>query len=116
MNYRRRHMGISSAPPCHPTDLFCRSVQWALRAGVWSPYAQSSIVPAQYFRNQAKIDDYLSHSSFLRDINNERPNDTQPVSGAALEAPLKGRDDSARNPTYKKAIAELESFVLIAFE
>lgn len=111
-------MGISSAPPCHPTDLFCRSVQWALRA-VWTPYAQSSIVPAQYFRNQAKIEDYLSHSSFLRDINNERMNDTQPVSGAAVldEGTMSGnRDDTARNTTYKRAIAALDNLVLIAFE
>ena len=112
-------MGISSAPPCHPTDLFCRSVQWALRSGVWSPYAQSSIVPAQYFRNQAKIEDYLSHSSFLRDINNERMNDTQPFSGAAVlgEGPLPDNSNyTARNSTYKKAIAALDNLVLIAFE
>lgn len=111
-------MGISSSPPCRPTDFFCKATQWALRTGVWTPYAQSSVVPAQYFRNQAKIDEYLSHSSFLKDINNERANDTQPHSGAGIRRTVStaAREEDARNATYKAALSSLNNFVTIAFE
>jgi palmitoyl-protein thioesterase len=110
-------MGISSSPPCQPTDLFCKATQWALRAGVWTPYAQSSVVPAQYFRNQAKIDEYLSHESFLKDINNERANDTQPHSGAGVSAwTLQAQEEiKPRNVTYKAALTSLNNFVTFAF-
>lgn len=105
------HMGISSAPPCGPTEFFCKAAQLALRAGAWTPYAQSSVVPAQYFRNQASMQDYLSHDSFLRDINNERRNDTQPISGASENA----EHDSPRNASYAKALQTLTNFVMFAF-
>lgn len=81
-------------------------------------------MPAQYFRNQLHIEDYLKHSSFLRDINNERLNDTQPISGAGeanAVSPLldaeydEGGDVAPRNSTYKKAITSLNNFVLVAF-
>lgn len=110
-----RHLGISSSPPCKPTDFFCKATQWALRTGVWTPYAQSSVVPAQYFRNQAKIDEYLSHDSFLKDINNERANDTQPQSGAGVTLVTAG-SPTPRNETYKAALSNLNNFVTFAFE
>jgi palmitoyl-protein thioesterase len=111
-------MGISSAPPCKPTEFFCKAAQIALRAGAWTPYAQSSVVPAQYFRNQASIQDYLEHDSFLRDINNERWNDTQPVSGADHQHNLAARarhDHQERNTSYIDAVKSLDNFVLFAF-
>jgi palmitoyl-protein thioesterase len=108
-------MGISSSPPCHPTDFFCKTTQWALKVGVWTPYAQNGVVPAQYFRNQAKIEEYLAHSSFLKDINNERANDTQPISGADVGT-SDNKEYISRNETYKQNIADLNNFVLLAFE
>lgn len=111
-------MGISSAPPCKPTDFFCKATQWALRTGVWTPYAQNGVVPAQYFRNQAKIDEYLSHDSFLKDINNERANDTQPHSGAGVSSSWNTDEEefAPRNKTYKAALSAINNFVTFAFE
>lgn len=109
------HMGISSSPPCKPTDFFCKATQWALRTGVWTPYAQNGVVPAQYFRNQAKIDEYLSHDSFLKDINNERASDNQPRSGAGIRLSTPGQD-IPRNETYKAAFSTINNFVTFAFE
>ncbi|ANB11435.1 hypothetical protein AWJ20_4245 [Sugiyamaella lignohabitans] len=40
---------------------------------VWSTYAQTHVVAAQYFRNPDNLDLYLNRSNFLADINNERP-------------------------------------------
>lgn len=37
-----------------------------------------AVIPAQYFRDQSNIAQYLEHNDFLRDINNERVNDDQP--------------------------------------
>lgn len=76
------------------------------------------VVPAQYFRNQAKIEEYLSHSSFLRDINNERWNDTQPISGAEKPSGVLNEegDTSPRNESYKAALTGLNNLVLLAFE
>ena len=110
-------MGISSAPPCGPTEFFCKAAQLALRAGAWTPYAQSNVVPAQYFRNQASIQDYLEHDSFLRDINNERQNDTQPVSGArsSWKRYTSAANQPPRNESYVHALQSLENFVLFAF-
>jgi len=82
---------------------------------VWTPYAQSGVVPAQYFRNQAKIDEYLSHESFLKDINNERANDTQPRSGAGLSSSNEDKNVQ-RNDTYKEGLLNLNNFVTFAFE
>lgn len=108
-------MGISSSPPCKPTDFFCKATQWALRTGVWTPYAQNGVVPAQYFRNQAKIDEYLSHNSFLKDINNERASDNQPRSGAGTAPGALGKE-LPRNETYKVALSSINNFVTFAFE
>jgi palmitoyl-protein thioesterase len=44
------HLGVARLPPCSQGDLLCRASEWALRAGVWTAYAQSHVVPAQYFR------------------------------------------------------------------
>ena len=56
---------------------------------------QSRLVPAQYFRDPNQYDDYLEHSNFLADINNER---------------------LLKNKTYKENLEKLERFVMYLFE
>ena len=52
-------------------------------------------MPAQYFRDPLQYDDYLEHSNFLADINNER---------------------ALKNETYKENLKKLEKFVMYLFE
>ena len=56
---------------------------------------QNKLVPAQYFRNPKDLENYLEHSNFLADLNNER---------------------TIRNNTYKENIQKLERFVMYVFE
>ena len=58
------HLGVARLPPCGNGDLLCRATEWALRAGVWTTYAQSKVIPAQYFRNQEDIARYLVSSGW----------------------------------------------------
>ena len=127
-------MGIASAPLCSAADLLCKTAAWALKAGAWTSYAQNNsawalvaehkasilrsaaVIPAQYFRSQDHIDEYLSHSSILRDLNNERANDTQPVLSGLETSDDNDDDVSPRNETYKKAITSLNNLVLFNFE
>lgn len=45
-----QHMGVARLPPCSEGDFLCKASEWALKAGAWTGYAQSHIVPAQYNR------------------------------------------------------------------
>ncbi|GAA96938.1 uncharacterized protein L969DRAFT_19811 [Mixia osmundae IAM 14324] len=111
------HMGVSELPPCRPGDLVCRASEWALRAGVYTDYAQTSVVPAQYFRNQDDIAPYLRKNLWLRLINNERWGDGQ-VGGSEDyldEHESEGADESERNATYADNLASLSNLVLIRF-
>ena len=56
---------------------------------------QNKLVPAQYFRNPEDLENYLEHSNFLADLNNER---------------------KVKNNTYKENIKKLERFVMYVFE
>jgi len=56
---------------------------------------QSRLVPAQYFRDINQYDNYLEHSNFLADINNER---------------------ALKNQTYKRNLERLEKFIMYVFE
>lgn len=40
---------------------------------VYSDFIQSKIVQAQYFKDPYRLEEYLQKSTFLADINNERP-------------------------------------------
>lgn len=71
-----------------------------LKGNTWSDYVQSHLVPAQYYRsvNESTGEpsaDYLEHSNFLADINNER---------------------STKNKTYVENLASLDKFVMYMFE
>lgn len=56
---------------------------------------QGKVVPAQYFRDPEDMENYLEHSAFLADINNER---------------------EVKNQTYKENLASLRKFVMFIFE
>ncbi|GAA5876950.1 hypothetical protein JCM3774_000549 [Rhodotorula dairenensis] len=115
-----QHMGISALPPCPPGSSpfsFCKLMHLSLvREGVYSTWAQRNIVPAQYFRDPDRIDEYLDRNAFLRDINNERIGDVQPDH---LDDNNGGgqRSDSSppRNATYKDNFSSLNRFVMFRF-
>ncbi|BGP43124.1 hypothetical protein JCM10449v2_007148 [Rhodotorula kratochvilovae] len=109
-----QHMGISELPPCPPKSSPlspCKLMHLSLvRSGIYTPWAQHNIVPAQYFRDPKRIDEYLAQNDFLRDINNERVGDAQvgdEAHGAGEEEP--------RNATYKANLAALDKLVLFRF-
>lgn len=88
------HNGISEFQSCSPTDWVCKGAWGLLRLNTWSSFVQSRLVPAQYYRDPAQYEQYLEHSNFLADINNER---------------------EAKNETYKQNLATLEKFVMYMF-
>ncbi|KAK4046632.1 hypothetical protein OIV83_005915 [Microbotryomycetes sp. JL201] len=110
-----QHMGISAVPPCPPgSSPFspCRLMHLSLvREGMYSSWAQHNIVPAQYFREQARIDDYLAVNQFLADINNERVGDEQ----VDVFKDLAGAQGEPRNSTYKHNFASLNKLILLRF-
>lgn len=66
-----QHMGITQLPDCAFGSMICRLINHMLENGVYSGYAQSHLVPAQYFRDtrsQERFDQYMSKNTFLRDI------------------------------------------------
>ncbi|KAJ5884794.1 hypothetical protein N7495_009304 [Penicillium taxi] len=95
VTYGSQHNGISEFQSCKLGDWFCNSAEALLRSGTWADFVQSHIVPAQYFRDPEELDQYLEHSNFLADINNER---------------------AIKNEAYKKRLASLNKFVMYMFE
>ena len=55
---------------------------------------QSKLVPAQYYRDPADMENYLLYSNWLADVNNER---------------------ASKNGTYKKNLGKLEKFWMYKF-
>lgn len=95
VTFGSQHNGISEFQNCGATDWVCKGAQALLRSNTWSHFVQSRLVPAQYFRDPEQLDDYLEHSNFLADINNER---------------------ELKNQTYKENLEKLERFVMYLFE
>lgn len=95
ITFGAQHNGISEFQTCGPYDWLCKGAQGLLRSNTWSSYVQSHLIPAQYFRDPAQIDNYLASSNFLADINNER---------------------ALKNQTYKENLSKLERFVMYLFE
>ncbi|RYP56261.1 hypothetical protein DL771_012048 [Monosporascus sp. 5C6A] len=90
-----QHNGIVDYRACGAADWLCRGAMALLHGQTWSGWAQSRLVPAQYFRDPADMDPYLAHSNFLADINNER---------------------EQKNATYAANLANLTNFVMHMFE
>ncbi|GAA6042343.1 hypothetical protein JCM8097_003858 [Rhodosporidiobolus ruineniae] len=108
-----QHMGIWAMPPC-PADSgpfsACRLMHLSLvREGIYSGWAQSQVIPAQYWREEARIDEYLRNNRFLRDINNERVGDDE------MGAGLWDTEKEPRNKTYKENFSALNRLVLLRF-
>ncbi|SCZ91484.1 BZ3500_MvSof-1268-A1-R1_Chr1-2g01440 [Microbotryum saponariae] len=116
-----QHMGISSLPPCPPGSspfstchLFRLSL---LKNGLYSSWAQQNLLPAQYVRDEARIEDYLKVNVFLKDINNEREGDRKvgpPKDGEVVGVRVRDQGEG-RNQTYKRNFARLEKLVLLRF-
>lgn len=67
------HMGVLELPMCKDkNDWLCQRRNKILKKQVWNPSVRKSLIPAQYFRDLSKYEDYLKYSHFLADINNER--------------------------------------------
>ncbi|CAK7264311.1 hypothetical protein SEPCBS119000_000923 [Sporothrix epigloea] len=98
VTFGAQHNGISKLFECGSTDFVCRAAMAVLRGNIWSDAVQSRLVPAQYFRDVSTPEtyaQYLEHSHFLADINNERPGE--------------------RNPQYRKNLAQLSNFAMYMF-
>ncbi|GAA5822822.1 hypothetical protein JCM3770_007205 [Rhodotorula araucariae] len=115
-----QHMGISELPPCPPNSSPlspCRLMHLSLvRSGIYTPWAQRNVIPAQYFRDPTRIDEYLARNDFLRDVNNERVGDAQlAADGVAREVGENGDEVPPRNATYKANLSALDRLVLFRF-
>ncbi|KIW26008.1 uncharacterized protein PV07_09138 [Cladophialophora immunda] len=91
------HNGIAEFQKCSsPSDWICQGANALLKSStVWSDFIQSRLVPAQYYRDTKDFDNYLEHSNYLADINNER---------------------ARKNATYAQNLATLERLVMILFD
>ncbi|KAG8721358.1 hypothetical protein FRC08_013721 [Ceratobasidium sp. 394] len=99
LTFGSQHMGVSGLPSCKPGDFLCWLARNAARRGVYTNYAQTHIVQAQYFRDPRTVHDlesYLAVNTFLTDINAEAP-------------------DTGDVALYKKNLASLDALVLILF-
>lgn len=113
-------MGISSLPPCPPDSgplSPCKLMHLSLvRSGIYTPWAQHNVIPAQYYRDPKRIDEYLAGNDFLRDINNERVGDEQASEEEREGAVRDWRGEvEGRNATYKDNLASLDKLVLFRF-
>ncbi|KAI1365596.1 palmitoyl-protein thioesterase 1 [Xylaria arbuscula] len=95
ITFGSQHNGIVDYRACSGADWLCRGAMALLHSNTWTSFVQSRLVPAQYFRDPADLDSYLSYSNFLADINNER---------------------ALKNATYAEHIAALDNFVMYMFE
>lgn len=97
ITFGSQHNGIVNFQNCGTYDFVCKGAQLLLKFGTWTETVQKQLVPAQYFRDPAaqEYENYLLHSNFLADINNER---------------------ELKNETYKENLASLETFVMYMFD
>jgi palmitoyl-protein thioesterase len=96
LTFGSQHNGIAEFQACaSPTDWVCQGANAILKSStVWSDFVQSRLVPAQYYRDTTDMENYLEHSNFLADVNNERP---------------------TKNKTYADNLARLHKFVMVVF-
>ncbi|CAK9438232.1 uncharacterized protein LODBEIA_P24850 [Lodderomyces beijingensis] len=89
------HMGVMEMPLCkNDKDWICKRRNQFLKRQVWYDNVQKAILPAQYFRDPFNLDEYLEHSYFLADINNER---------------------TTKNSTYSNRFANINKLLLVTF-
>jgi len=95
ITFGSQHMGVSDLPLCGPWDIPCQIARRAARGGVYTDWAQSNLVQAQYYRDPNQLPAYLNHSRFLASINNE--------------------NSSHINTTYATHLSSLNKLVLVLF-
>lgn len=95
VTFGSQHNGISEFQSCKTGDWICNGAEALLRSGQWTDFVQSHLVPAQYFRDPEAMEDYLEHSNFLADINNER---------------------ELKNVDYRKRLERLNRFAMFMFD
>jgi palmitoyl-protein thioesterase len=86
-------MGVGSFPQC-TGGVFCKYINKLVGTAVYFSFVQNHVGPAGYFKDIGNYQNYLSYSSFLADLNNEK---------------------SEKNQTYKEKFSNLEKVVLIKF-
>lgn len=69
-------MGIGSLPKIN-CPVVCDWINSAVAKFIYNDYFQRNIAPAGYFKYKYSFQEYLNGSSFLADLNNERPNKTE---------------------------------------
>ncbi|KAL1220820.1 hypothetical protein V5N11_000307 [Cardamine amara subsp. amara] len=84
------HAGISDIPKC--TSPVCK----LLKTEVYTDYVQDHIAPSGYIKIPTDIKEYLKHSKYLPNLNNEIPN--------------------KRNPTFNNRFSSLHNLVLVMFQ
>ncbi|ODV79841.1 alpha/beta-hydrolase [Suhomyces tanzawaensis NRRL Y-17324] len=90
------HLGVLELPMCeNPGDWVCRRRNELLKKQVWFDSVQKRVIPAQYFRDPVNYNQYLLHSNFLVNVNNERP--------------------LSFNSSYKNNLQKLNKLVLFQF-
>ncbi len=94
VTFGSQHNGISEFQKCAANDWLCMTWDGFLKSRTWTPFIQSRLVPAQYFRDPEDLEGYLEHSNFLADVNNER---------------------EVKNSAYKENIKKLETFAMYIF-
>ncbi|KAI7089397.1 palmitoyl-protein thioesterase 1 precursor [Hortaea werneckii] len=100
VTFGSQHNGIQQFPACSDYDFLCKGATNLIKGNAWTDYVQNRVVPAQYYRTLndstgLPTQDYLQHSNFLADVNNER---------------------SARSQVYADQVASMENFVMYVFE
>ena len=64
--------GISALIPCPtPPTLACLLAARAARSGIYSPWAQTHLIQAAYFRDPERLDEFAETNTFLRNLNAE---------------------------------------------
>ena len=97
VTFGSQHNGISEFENCSEgswNPWICMTWEGLLKTQTWTPFVQSKLVPAQYFRDPEDLENYLEHSNFLADVNNER---------------------AVKNATYKDNVKKLERFIMYMF-
>lgn len=100
VTFGSQHNGIAQFQECGTFDFLCKGATALIKGNAWTDYVQNKVVPAQYYRTVNETtglasDEYLEHSNFLADVNNER---------------------EEKNKNYKERIASLEKFAMYVFE
>ncbi|KAF2160788.1 hypothetical protein M409DRAFT_28671 [Zasmidium cellare ATCC 36951] len=95
ITFGSQHNGIAAIKACGTWDLLCKGALALMKNNAWTEYVQSHVVPAQYYRTVnvstgEASGEYLAHSSFLADVNNERDVKNQTYKERLVEG-LKGK-------------------------